>query len=52
MDMENRLGAAKGEGEGRGGGGSGMELGAKRFRPLPLEWMSHEILLCSTGNSI
>ena len=37
-----------------GGGGSGMdgELGVNRCRLLPLEWMSNEILLCSTGNFV
>ena len=25
-------------------------LGVKRCKPLPLEWISNEILLCSTGN--
>ena len=36
----------------RGGRGSGMdwELGVNRCRLLPLEWISNEILLCSTGN--
>ena len=36
------------------GGGSGMdwELGVNRCRLLPLEWISNEILLCSTGNYI
>ena len=47
MDLENRLGVAKGV-----GGGSGVvgELGVKRYKLLPLEWISNEILLCSTGN--
>ena len=37
-----------------GGGGSGMdwELGVSRCRLLPLEWISNEILLCSTGNYV
>ena len=37
-----------------GGGGSGMdwELGVKRCKLLPLEWISNEILLCSTGNYV
>ena len=36
------------------GGGSGMdgELGVNRCRLLPLEWISNEILLCSTGNYV
>ena len=35
-----------------GGAGSGMdwEFGLKRCRLLPLEWISHEILLYSTGD--
>ena len=34
--------------------GSGMDgvLGVNRCRLLPLEWISNEILLCSTGNYI
>ena len=37
-----------------GGGGSGVvgELGINRCRLLPLEWISNEILLCSTGNYV
>ena len=37
-----------------GGGGSGMdwELGVNRCRLLPLERISNEILLCSTGNYV
>ena len=37
-----------------GGGGSGVigELGVSRYKLLPLVWISNEILLCSTGNSI
>ena len=27
-------------------------LGVNRHRPLPLEWISNEILLCSTGNYV
>ena len=48
-DLENRLVVAK-----RGEGGSGMDwkLGVNRCRILPLEWISNEILLCSTGNYI
>ena len=35
-----------------GGEDSGMdwELGVNRCRLLPLEWISNEILLCSTGH--
>ena len=47
MDSENRLVVAKGEGEGVGWIGV---LGVNRCRLLPLEWISNEILLCSTGN--
>ena len=37
-----------------GGGGSGVvgELGVNRYQLLPLEWISNEILLCSTGNYV
>ena len=49
MDLENRLVVAKGEGEGCGVVGV---LGVNRCKLLPLEWISHEILLCSTGNSV
>ena len=36
------------------GGGSGMdwEFGVNRRKLLPLEWISNEVLLCSTGNSV
>ena len=36
------------------GGGSGMdwELGVNRCKLLPLDWISNEILLYSTGNFI
>jgi len=27
-------------------------LGVNRCRLLPLKWISHEILLCSTGNYV
>jgi len=49
MDMENRLVVTKGD-----GGGSGMdrELGVNRCKLLPLEWISSESLLYSTGNYI
>ena len=49
MDLENRLVLAKG-----GGGGSGMawESGVNRCKLLPLEWISNEILLYSTGKYI
>ena len=37
-----------------GGGGSGMngDIGVNRCRLLLLEWISNEILLCSTGNYV
>ena len=37
-----------------GGGGSGMdwEFEVNRYKLLPLEWISNEILLCSTGNYV
>ena len=28
------------------------ELGVNRYKLLPLEWISNEILLCSTGNYV
>ena len=45
--MENRLVVAK-------GGRSGMdgEFGVSRCKGLHLEWISHAVLLYSTGNSI
>ena len=49
MDLENRLGVAKWGGEGNG---MDWELGVKRCRLLPLEWISNEIMLYSTGNYI
>ena len=45
-DLENRLVVAKGEGREWGG----WEFGVNRYKLLPLEWISNEILLCSTGN--
>ena len=37
-----------------GGGGSGLdwEFGVSRGKLLHLEWISNELLLCSTGNYI
>ena len=52
MDLENRLVVAKGEGEGVGGSGMDWELGVNRCKLLPLECISNEILLCSTGNYV
>jgi len=49
MDLENRLVVAKGEGEGVGVVG---ELGVNGYKLLPWEWISNEILLCSTGNYV
>ena len=49
MDLENRLVVAKGEGEGVG---MDWELRVNRCRLLPLEWISNEILLCSTRNYV
>ena len=49
MNMENRLVVVKGEGEGVGWLGS---LGLIYTKLLPLEWISYEILLCSTGNYV
>ena len=45
MDIENRLVAPRG----RGGSGMDWEFGVHRCKLLPLEWMSNEILLYSTG---
>ena len=46
MDKENRLVFAKGE---VGGIGVDGEFGVSRYKVLHLEWMSNEVLLCSTG---
>ena len=43
MDMENRLMIAKRD---------GLGTWVKRCRLLSLEWISNEILLCSTGNYV
>ena len=51
MDMEIRLVVAKEEGE-RGGREMDWEFGVNRCKLLPLEWISNEILLCSTGNYV
>ena len=39
---------------GGGWGGSGMDwgFGVKKCKLLHLEWISYEVLLCSTGNYI
>ena len=42
MDLGNRFMVSKVEGE----------LGVNRCRLLHLEWITHEILLCSTGNYV
>ena len=47
MDLENRLVVAKGEGVGWIG-----EFGVNGCKLLLLEWISNEILLCSTGNYV
>ena len=49
MDMENRLWGARREG---GGSGRDGEFGVNSCKPLPLEWISNEILLGSTGNYV
>ena len=49
MDLENRLLVAKGEGI---GSRMDWELGVHRCRLSPSEWISNEILLCSTGNYV
>ena len=48
MDLESRLVVAKGVG---GENGMDWEFGVNRCKLLPLEWISNEILLYSTGNS-
>jgi len=45
MDLENRLVVAK-------GGGGDWDSGVNRCKLLPLEWISNEILMYSTGNFI
>ena len=52
MDLENRTLIAKWEGVGEGGSGMDGLLGVNRCKLLPLEWISNEILLCSTGNYV
>ena len=49
MDMESRLVVAKRE---QGEGGMDGEFGVSRCKLLPLEWISNEILLYSTGKYI
>ena len=49
MDLENRLVVAKAEGV---GSGMDWESGISRCKLLPLEWISNEILLYSSGNYI
>ena len=39
-------------GGGEGGSGMDLELGVSRCKLLLLEWISNEILLCSTENSV
>ena len=48
-DLHNGLVVAKGEWE---GGGVVGELGVNRYKLLPLEWISNEILLCSSENYV
>ena len=49
IDMENRLAVANGE---KGGGGMAGEFGVGRYKLLHLDWISSEVLLYRTGNSI
>ena len=51
MDLENRLVVCSAKG-GEGGSGMDWEFGVKRRKLLPLEWISNEILLISTGNYV
>ena len=46
MDLDSRLVVPPGERESR----MDWEFGVNRCRLLPLEWISNEVLLCSTGN--
>ena len=48
-DLEKRLVVDKGKG---GGNGVVWDLGVNRYKLLPLEWISNEILLYGTGNSV
>ena len=49
----NRIMTERWDGVQRGGGkGMDWEFGVHRCKLLPLEWISNEILLCSTGNYI
>ena len=45
---EQTCGCQRGEGE----SGMDWESGVKRCKPLLLEWINNEILLCGTGNYI
>ena len=47
MDLQNRLVVAKEVGSGVVG-----ELEVNRYKLLLLEWISNEILLCSTGSYV
>ena len=49
MDLENRLVVSL---RGRGGSGRDLELGVNGCKLLLLEWIYHEILLCSTENYV
>ena len=48
-DIENRFVVAKGK---VGGSGMDWEFGVSRCKLLHLEWISDEVLLCSTGKFI
>ena len=49
MDVGEQICGCQGRG---GGSGMAWESGANRYQLLHLEWMSNEVLLCSTGNYI
>ena len=49
MDLETDLWMPKGKGK---RGRVDWELGVNRCKLLPLEWISNEILLCSSGNFV
>ena len=48
-DIENKLVVTEGD---RGGSGMNWEYGVGRGKLSHLEWISIEVILCSTGNYI
>ena len=49
MDKENRLVVAKAEGA---GGGTEWEVGVGRCKPVSMEGLNNEVLLCSSEDCI